>query len=71
MLKAALCPNIMLRKRVTTVTFDIASVIVKDILSVVYHNLAVNVMRHAVNAVPALHERNERKGTHNVIADGR
>ena len=71
MCKAALRPNILFRKGVTTVPFNIADAVVEGIVLVVYHELTVDFMGHAVNTVSALHEWDESKGPHTVIADGR
>ena len=43
----------------------------KSIFFVIYYNLTVDFMGHAVNAVSALHEWNKGKGPHDVITDRR
>ena len=68
--KAALYPYILLWKRIASVPFDIAYSLFKMKLLIAHRDLSVDSVRHTVNAMTALHERNKSKWSHNVIANG-
>ena len=69
--ETALGPNIFFGERVPPVTFCIAYGIVKHIGNTIDPDFSVYPVAHTVNAMPALHEGNALKRSHNVIANRR
>ena len=64
-------PGVFLGKRAPPVAFHIAHGILKYIGNAIDLDFSVYTVMHTVNAVPALHEWNILKRSHNVILDGR
>ena len=69
--EAALRPSVFPGKRISTVAFNIADRIPKHIGRAVDGNFSIHRVMHAVNTVPALHEGNVPKWTHDVILNWR
>lgn len=65
-----LCPKVVLWERITSVSLDVSNTVMKGELLIAYHDLTVDFVDHAVNAVPALHKRNKGEGAHNIIPNG-
>lgn len=69
-IKTALCPEVLLWKRVSSVTFDVSDAVMKNIRLIIYGDLTVDFVCHTVHTVSALQERNKGKGAHDVISNG-
>lgn len=69
--ETALHPNILFRKRITSVPLHVSDPIFKFIYLSIYGDLFVDLVFHTENAVSALHKRNKLKRTHNIVPDRR